>query len=829
MKSHLLHDHKVLSEEIGLFLTEQSGQIKSNKYVTTETSQPKSKIFIKDVTLLRKPDLPDNVAIPNIFDSLDLTTEDDILDDFLATDDHDIVFDDDFDFEDSANLNNIPEVEIVNPPVSDPGKIFVRKNLCESVEDATTSKIFVRSHESLTSQVITTNVTKQPSEASTPDCIIVSSEIIKEAPNAKIFIRDIETLQEASANQLMSHMSYPPTIYDSLRPEPGSSPQVTQQRCKISIKNMNTLIEPNLMQPPLINASSMIFGQAQNLVIHMRTQQTDEGLMSYRDTNMTPDTLPGSSNVSTCGGTDDLGVLVLEPREENDVIVLDDTETFFNAFSDAAEIVKLMGDGFCEVMVSEHPPAIETPERNETPNEKTVLESLVNGEQKDVARGKENAESAHQPMVSIPIEFSEPQNFLETQKFVDKFQNFQESNPLQKLQETLNSQKFENSTNFLEPEKFQDSKFQESSNFVDSKFQNSAKSFQDSTMSLDAQAFLDSQSFLESQTFQELAIFPESQDSQKSPERKKMKIVKIIKVKTKQVDEISNKVNFQVIFKCSIDDCTQHFSTESLLKYHKKCHRDEESKTLICPDCKSEDFKSFNTLHTHLWRQHKIDMDLYACNLCEFKTPILSRLKNFHEKIHLNERNFKCECGKSFKNSKQLKNHAQIHKKNSAKTKAKPQKVEDSEKKLRCPDCNKGFSSESGLYIHSMEHKNDEKKFNCGSCEYSTNDHNSFRRHKAQHSQLHHYKCPSCDYTSIQSNTYRKHLEKQHPELAESLLYKCTACKFTTISKAKYDGHLTKHGDSDGEINRKRKIKVKSNQLLTDPASNLPNQANKNL
>jgi uncharacterized C2H2 Zn-finger protein len=305
-----------------------------------------------------------------------------------------------------------------------------------------------------------------------------------------------------------------------------------------------------------------------------------------------------------------------------------------------------------------------------------------------------------------------------------------------------------------------------------------------------------------------------------------MKIVKIIKVKTKKLDEISNKVNFTVIFKCNIDDCALHFTSDALLKYHKKCHGEKSS--FICPECKSEDFKSFNTLHTHLWRQHKVDMDLYSCKLCDFKTPILSRLKNFHEKIHSDEKNFKCDCGKSFKNSKQLKNHAQIHKKTS-KVKVK---ADDGEKKLKCPDCSKCFSSESGLYIHSMEHKTDEKKFNCESCDYQTNDHNSFRRHKAQHSQLHQYSCPSCDYTSIQSNTYRKHLEKQHPELAESLLHKCKTCKFTTISKPKYDGHLAKH--CDGETNRKRKIKVKSNLQLTDPARGpikdlLPNQANKNL
>lgn len=786
--SHLQNDHLVKSEEMEFFVSgsvpEKPQQIHIVDYqLLKKPDTQKSKIFIKDVTLLRKPDLPNDTAIPNIFDSLDLTTtEDDLFDDFLGSDDQ--MFDDDFDFEESANLNNIvsfptpvPEVEIVTPVDfacdQQSGKIFVRKNLCadeDNVEsvvseptelvDLPTSKIYVRSHESLTSQIITTDVTKPPSEASTPDCIIVSSEIIStEVPTSKIFIRNIETLtnpQDASSStnqyyvegqldlaQAESYLNLPnnftPSIYlrsyDNLTNEPilsqPSTPiesnQVPHQRCKISIKNMNTLIEPNLMQPPLINPSSMIFGQAQNLVIHMRPQQTDDSLLSYRDTSNTPDTLPDSSSVSTCNGNDD-------------VIILDDSEvnnSIFTAFDGALEIQ----NDVVELTETSHelPQTIENPERNETPNEKIVLQKLelLNG----INQPEDNGSEEVQPMVRIPLDFTEPP---------------------------------------------------------------------------------------------------------KEPEKKRMKIVKIIRVKKKKENCNNQQTteaqinNIQVIFKCSHQECNQHFSNEQLLNYHRKCHTADEA--IVCPECESEEFKTFNTLHTHLWRLHKVDMDLYGCKLCDFKTPILSRLQNFHVKIHSDERNYKCtfrNCEKSFKNSKQLKNHNQIHKtKKKVKVKTKPRSADESSKRIRCTECNKGFSSESGLYIHSMEHKNDEKKFNCEECEYSTNDHNSFRRHKSQHSLVHQYKCTACEYSSIQSNTYRKHLEKQHPELAESLLYKCGTCKFTTISKGKYDGHMTKHnaGESQRKSSKRsdNSIKLKSNLLLTDPLVHcnvlmkdlLPNQAN---
>lgn len=764
--SHLLYDHNVKSDEVELFtrkLIEKPNEkihIVDYQLLKPDSSQPKSKIFIKDVTLLRKPDLLHNdIAIPNIFDSLDLTTtDDDIFDDFLGSDDQ--IFDDDFDFEESANLNNIEsfptpeptaEVELVEPVNADllSGKIFVRKNLCnedEAIEvaeeptevspadpEVTTIKIFVRSHESLTSQVMTTDVTQQPPEASTPDCIIVSSEIISPAPSSKIFIRNLETLTNAAQDQSPNQYytgdaqletvtpepylnltnNYPPSIfvrsYDSLvndahpdasDPARLNAVQSPQPRCKISIKNMNTLIEPILMQPPLMNPSSMIFGQAQNLVIHMRPQQAEESLLSYRDTSVTPDTLPTSSNVSTCGGNDD--VIILDDSEVND--------TIFSAFNDTS---------LATTEVSE---VIDNPERIETPNEKTVLQKLEIVTENIPPQGESlSKETEPQPMVRIPIDFTES------------------------LQE---------------------------------------------------------------------------------PERKKVKIIKIIRIKRKRENSSNLEAsstqqlnNIQVIFRCSYPDCNHNFTSEQLLNYHKKCH---SSAGLVCPECNSEDFKSLNTLHTHLWRSHKVDIDLHACNVCDFKTPILSRLKNFHAKIHSDEKNFKCmfqKCGKGFKNSKQLKNHSQIHKKK-VKLRVKTSNDNGNSKRIKCVECNKGFSSESGLYIHSMEHKTSEKKFNCEECDYSTNDHNSFRRHKSQHSLVHHYKCPACDYTSIQSNTYRKHLEKQHPDLAESLLHKCALCKFTTISKSKFEGHLMKHDENDrqGRSGKKtNKIKVKSISMLTDP------------
>uniref|UniRef100_A0A8W7P514 C2H2-type domain-containing protein n=1 Tax=Anopheles coluzzii TaxID=1518534 RepID=A0A8W7P514_ANOCL len=340
-------------------------------------------------------------------------------------------------------------------------------------------------------------------------------------------------------------------------------------------------------------------------------------------------------------------------------------------------------------------------------------------------------------------------------------------------------------------------------------------------------------------------------------------------------------------YKCDLKDCGVRFRQPDRLDYHRKCHvvAPDSPNPIHCPECGSLEFRNWNTLHTHLWREHAIDMELYACHLCSFKTPVLCRLNNTHMKIHSEERNFKCAiCGKAFKNNKQLRNHRRWHREpqqqqqqqqqpqhqeapvveeqqpvsqpppveeppaigptqsNDAsqgdKPKAKPTSIQQSTMKCvkcglrfagkrqlrthmdakhpteagepgstevsaakhRCLLCGMVFRTRYLLQSHAAKHS-DEKRFKCEHCEYTTNDHNAFRRHKMRHSTKggHMYKCSYCDYSSIQSTTYRKHLERMHAEVASALLYKCAKCPFVSISEAKYQLHRTKHQEEGGE------------------------------
>lgn len=213
---------------------------------------------------------------------------------------------------------------------------------------------------------------------------------------------------------------------------------------------------------------------------------------------------------------------------------------------------------------------------------------------------------------------------------------------------------------------------------------------------------------------------------------------------------------------------------------------------MLCPECNQNDFCSWNTLHTHLWRQHKIDMELYSCEFCSFKTPILSRLTNTHIKIHSDDRNFKCDqCNKAFKNSKQLKDHRRLHRLSTL-----PQEAHV------CQECNSSFGRLKTLREH-IKKKHTEKegsttdvnatRLQCDRCSYDTVDHNALRRHKMTHENGKQYQCQFCDYMCIQSTMYQKHIRQRHPEHASEVILQCAHCNFCTINRRYYNVHIAKH------------------------------------
>lgn len=271
-----------------------------------------------------------------------------------------------------------------------------------------------------------------------------------------------------------------------------------------------------------------------------------------------------------------------------------------------------------------------------------------------------------------------------------------------------------------------------------------------------------------------------------------------------------------VMYKCSIKNCAMRFTSENVHAIHEQCHTSKHGTQIHCPKCETNANQTrnwnWNTLHTHLWREHNIDMELYSCTLCSFKTPILSRLKNTHMKIHSDTRDFKCDtCTKAFKNAKQLKNHRRIHTKQTAISECKycGQSFYSSKhlkehlythtmndtinaEPLKCDICSDTFNSKHALRSHHLKHFTG-RKFNCNECAYKSNDHNAFRRHQMLHNKQVKYKCPQCIFQCIQSTNYKNHIFKKHPESVKDLMFLCDKCQFVTVSKKMYDMHCLNH------------------------------------
>lgn len=270
------------------------------------------------------------------------------------------------------------------------------------------------------------------------------------------------------------------------------------------------------------------------------------------------------------------------------------------------------------------------------------------------------------------------------------------------------------------------------------------------------------------------------------------------------------------VYLCEKPKCSVKFSSQEKLDLHQKCHMDSGS-GFTC--CQCDDYRSehWASVAGHMWRHHSIDMDLYKCDQCDYRSWSYSNLENTHKKIHSQEKNYSCNlCKKSFKNQKQLINHKVRH----DPPKGKPSKnglVTDSNNnsknpllslpstdlsqetsesgvgifltpplgnppvaetiKYECELCAKKFEDARPLRIHmDMVHKK-KRPYTCQQCGYSAASRGALRVHVRCHTGEKPFKCDQCDYSTSDHNSLRRHKMRHSGERP----YKCPFCDYACI------------------------------------------------
>ncbi|XP_050430422.1 zinc finger protein 91-like [Adelges cooleyi] len=279
-----------------------------------------------------------------------------------------------------------------------------------------------------------------------------------------------------------------------------------------------------------------------------------------------------------------------------------------------------------------------------------------------------------------------------------------------------------------------------------------------------------------------------------------------------------NKINsddVEYIAKC--EHCKRKFRSENSKVLHSLCHL-SDSKDYKCSE-KDCDFTTsrWNACRFHLWKLHKIDVDMFRCQVCKkYTTTTYHNLMN-HVSMKHNKTLFCVDCGAEFDNSIQLQNHRVFHSKaksvnkerwymekscpichmvlaNSKSLKLHTKNVHLKLKPYVCQVCNHSSATKHMMQVHMRQH-NGEKPFSCDApgCSFKTGDHNSLRRHKLRHTDDRPYKCTHCNYRCIQVTALKSHITNNHRDSVGNSYYSCNRCTFGTVSLKRYNDHIFSH------------------------------------
>ena len=233
------------------------------------------------------------------------------------------------------------------------------------------------------------------------------------------------------------------------------------------------------------------------------------------------------------------------------------------------------------------------------------------------------------------------------------------------------------------------------------------------------------------------------------------------------------------LFSCSI--CGKSFPARTRLATHLERH-EQEGKSYPCNEC-GKSFATQKKLDFHLY-QHSQNWGLY-CDICNkgFPPGQELRLAN-HKKIHdeSRPRPFKCsECDRTFSSQQYLNIHTKNH-----------PITPDPDGLFRCPyeSCRQSFKAVTSYREHTKIHTG-ELPFECNVCGKKFGYVTGFKKHMISHTDEKHHTCHICGKQFKQKGNLNLHISRH----AGVKPFKCEhpGCGYSFFDQYKLKNHMDVH------------------------------------